>query len=747
MRFWTYFYSSLLFVMGVVTYAVYTREQFYPTMLYLVRSKVSMVAGGNLVLALTLLFGRISKSIFFGALRDAEVELLLERAKYTITETCLALTIFRSELNPSILAMFGLLLFLKSFHWLSSSRLDHLEQITPVSIATHVRLSILILLLMTCDISVAYYCVQQTIAHGKSVLILFGFECGVLVISVFNITCRFIIHIIDVNTRHGLVSKGLYIMIIDLICDAFRFVTYVFFFCLVFVYYGLPIHIIREVGIAFYNFQRRLVSLIKYLRLTKNLDERFENATQEEMTAAGDCLICREGLETGKKLACGHVFHLDCLRMWLQHQQTCPLCRADIPMNATINNRPQQEANVVIPVAPNIPNVNNENNENTPREDASQVDTDRLTPLLSPDEVENFPAFCRTCVHPHLKIYERTDVTSKILRVIKPGITLWIQCKETVNGTNWLQINDGWLLELQESRQPAILHMHTERYFRNSVKTNSPHQHLSSYADLLPQSLSSSTPSTKPDFSSSPRITPFSSRSKSMDKLRAAPFSSPIDNFEMYSDHWDDESPNINFKSTPGFSATPNSTYSNDSSRDKLLLMQMQLRDLTDGLRRMQGFAQSCEKALSNLIDEEINKSIDEENIKDNIITSTTERMEKIEESIEKIGFIEKPVESTILRDEEKAAEFDLKQSAIVIESTSNVERDSTVFSNEKGATISRNEKDATISNNERDTTISSNDKIVQKEKESPIRDLRAQYFTAKYNSQSPRNDDDDTKK
>jgi E3 ubiquitin-protein ligase synoviolin len=80
---------------------------------------------------------------------------------------------------------------------------------------------------------------------------------------------------------------------------------------------------------AFYAFQKRLSSFIKYLRLTQNLDQRFETATEEELAAAGDCLICREAMERGKKLPCSHVFHLDCLRMWLQHQQSCPLCRYD----------------------------------------------------------------------------------------------------------------------------------------------------------------------------------------------------------------------------------------------------------------------------------------------------------------------------------------------------------------------------------------------------------------------------------
>jgi hypothetical protein len=46
-------------------------------------------------LVLTLLLGRITKTLFFGQLRDVEVELLYENARYAVTETCLALTIFR----------------------------------------------------------------------------------------------------------------------------------------------------------------------------------------------------------------------------------------------------------------------------------------------------------------------------------------------------------------------------------------------------------------------------------------------------------------------------------------------------------------------------------------------------------------------------------------------------------------------------------------------------------------------------
>eukprot|EP00274_Cyanoptyche_gloeocystis_P005445 CAMPEP_0196667278 /NCGR_PEP_ID=MMETSP1086-20130531/64994_1 /TAXON_ID=77921 /ORGANISM="Cyanoptyche gloeocystis , Strain SAG4.97" /LENGTH=284 /DNA_ID=CAMNT_0042004591 /DNA_START=61 /DNA_END=916 /DNA_ORIENTATION=- len=43
------------------------------------------------------------------------------------------------------------------------------------------------------------------------------------------------------------------------------------------------------------------------------------------------CAICQEEYEAGHRvctLPCHHVFHLHCVRPWLQRSNTCPLCRA-----------------------------------------------------------------------------------------------------------------------------------------------------------------------------------------------------------------------------------------------------------------------------------------------------------------------------------------------------------------------------------------------------------------------------------
>jgi E3 ubiquitin-protein ligase synoviolin len=81
--------------------------------------------------------------LFFGALRPNEVEVrsllhhfrlthlcnlppqrLYDRLWFFITESLLAFTIFRDEFDTPFGLMFGFLLFIKSFHWLASDRIE-----------------------------------------------------------------------------------------------------------------------------------------------------------------------------------------------------------------------------------------------------------------------------------------------------------------------------------------------------------------------------------------------------------------------------------------------------------------------------------------------------------------------------------------------------------------------------------------------------------------------------------------------
>jgi len=123
--------------------------------------------------------------------------------------------------------------------------------------------------------------------------------------------------------------------------DFLKLTTYLIFFVIIITFYGLPLNIVRDVYITARSFVTRLRALHRYQTATRNMDQRYPNATEEELTAMSDrtCIICREELvsagqdlpahpdgpnTTPKKLPCGHVFHFYCLRSWLERQQSCP---------------------------------------------------------------------------------------------------------------------------------------------------------------------------------------------------------------------------------------------------------------------------------------------------------------------------------------------------------------------------------------------------------------------------------------
>ncbi|KAL9319391.1 hypothetical protein ACSQ67_015908 [Phaseolus vulgaris] len=57
-------------------------------------------------------------------------------------------------------------------------------------------------------------------------------------------------------------------------------------------------------------------------------------------TNSGDCAVCLSEFQQDEKLRvipnCGHVFHIDCIDVWLQKNTHCPLCRRIVSLTSQV---------------------------------------------------------------------------------------------------------------------------------------------------------------------------------------------------------------------------------------------------------------------------------------------------------------------------------------------------------------------------------------------------------------------------
>uniref|UniRef100_A0A061R0D6 RING-type E3 ubiquitin transferase n=1 Tax=Tetraselmis sp. GSL018 TaxID=582737 RepID=A0A061R0D6_9CHLO len=342
-----------VFAAGAVVYHAFaTREQFYPSMQYLTSSKLAIAVVGNLGFATALCLYRLLTKIFLGTLREAEVERINERISQAIMETCLAMTIFREEFNVSFVAMFATLTFVKVFHWLVQDRVDYIETTPSTSIAQHVKIVACMAMLLSVDALFLQYTISETIKRGPSVLLLFAFEYVIQASAIVSAALKYAFIGVDTMLEGRWESKGVYVFYLELITDMLHLFVYLLFFIIVFTYYGLPLHLVRDLYWTFRNFRQRVSDFLRYRRVTANMNERFPNATAEDLERCdGTCIICREEMVVegaNKRLPCGHVFHLTCLRSWLERQQNCPTCRANVLQQPS----PQPAQAPAVPQAP-----------------------------------------------------------------------------------------------------------------------------------------------------------------------------------------------------------------------------------------------------------------------------------------------------------------------------------------------------------------------------------------------------------
>jgi E3 ubiquitin-protein ligase synoviolin len=383
----------------VLMRAYYERPNFYSAAVYISQSTGSLMFLVNLMLIVAASFGYGLQRLFYGPLRPIETEQLYDKAWFAVSETLLAMTIFRDDIGMWFFTMFLCLLAGKVWQWIGEGRVEFLEQQPPANPKLfHTRLMSSLLLSVGFDMFMMQYCIDSILSEARpGVMVMFGFEYILLAIASISTLLRYTLSLIEIFVTQrqekareearrlaseqarqqaaadgteapaeveddedeadvpGWEEKGRWVFYLDLATDAIKTFVYFGFFFILMTFYGIPIHIMRDLFMTVRSLVKRINDFIQYRNATRDMNTRYPDATAEELERENTCIVCREemrpwtqpgadGARPGrrmderqrpKKLPCGHILHFGCLRSWLERQQVCPTCRRPVLASAT----------------------------------------------------------------------------------------------------------------------------------------------------------------------------------------------------------------------------------------------------------------------------------------------------------------------------------------------------------------------------------------------------------------------------
>ena len=364
-----YTLASASVLAAVVGNAFHTHQQFYPSMVSLSQSRLFNVLMTNTFAVFVIGAFELTRFIFLGALRDQEVEKVMENTAFFLMELFLALTVFGERYTIKTVAMFVMCICWEVFHWLAQSRLEFIEQ-TPALGTGQARLAVFLTVLILVDSAVGQGLAEDMLTNGPSVKLLLLEEFLVMGVLATSALLRLVLHIVDARRNRRWEHKGAARFYLEILSDALQSIIYSAFFFVIYAYYGMPMNLIRKMFVTTRNLYRTVRNFLNYRRLAANLDSKFPNATDDDILQDPTCSICYDDMLTGeaKRLHCSHVFHRHCLRQWLERhstydahpptqtcnthththtQHSCPYCRQQIdsdPNSANLRARAAREA-------------------------------------------------------------------------------------------------------------------------------------------------------------------------------------------------------------------------------------------------------------------------------------------------------------------------------------------------------------------------------------------------------------------
>ncbi|KAG8390247.1 hypothetical protein BUALT_Bualt01G0063900 [Buddleja alternifolia] len=379
LQYWTDISLEKYKLDGLIVDEFINSENASRAMELLLRSSTTLVLVASFVLNVFILIMLGLKTIFFSELNASEIRKMFERLinyviyKGTFLPLIVPPTTFQAGLWSTWLAV---LCFLKMFQALARDRLERLNASPSVTPWAYFRVYSALLLVLSVDLLWILLCVTIYIETSSSMYLLLFFEPSsiafetlqAIVVHGFQFLeiwlhdsaddsadCRLLksFNIYSAGSLGEL--KGILIRNFGFFLDMMTLLMALAHYLHIWWLHGMAFHLVDV--ILFMNIRALLSAIVKrakgFIKLRialGTLHGALPDATSEELRAYDDeCAICREPMAKAKRLSCNHLFHLSCLRSWLDQCLTesysCPTCRKPLftgrPDNGVNPNAPE----------------------------------------------------------------------------------------------------------------------------------------------------------------------------------------------------------------------------------------------------------------------------------------------------------------------------------------------------------------------------------------------------------------------
>jgi E3 ubiquitin-protein ligase synoviolin len=344
--YYSYIAVSNLLIILTVADAIMTFEQFYEVIVFLTSSRAFGIMLHNGVLANVLLATSIVRKVFFGTLSPIERQHMSDELVMNIFETCVGLIYFQNVINTTFSVAFAATVAFKILHHLASARLESIERSVQRPVGAVRKLTAFLTVSLFIDLYVMLSCTSHMFDSGANIYLLLLLKYSTMALRSLVTQIKLMVYL----KEDGNAAPGPIRFYVDITSNFIEGLLHVCSFAAM-ARVALPLHLVRDLLKSLKNMKDTIHSFVRYRRLATHMDIIFETASSEDLDKDRRCAVCYDDMndDSGcKKLKCGHCYHKDCLRKWLESNSACPYCRKDIDANLNVP-QPRPAANVPQP--------------------------------------------------------------------------------------------------------------------------------------------------------------------------------------------------------------------------------------------------------------------------------------------------------------------------------------------------------------------------------------------------------------